>query len=66
MRTIHVPHIHKPDWHHIREQLVQMVHDPLFWMMVILGLISIGMIFFVTLAPGHPEPFYSPYYPFLG
>lgn len=66
MRILHIHPFHKFDWQHIREKLIHVVHDPLFWMVVILALFSLFMVFFVILAPQHPEPLYSPFYPLLG
>lgn len=66
MRTLHIHPFHKLNWRHIREKLIHWVHDPLFWMVLILALISVFMICFVILAPNHPEPLYSPFYPLLG
>jgi hypothetical protein len=66
MRTVHIYPFHKPDWHLVRREIHRIVHDPLFWVFLILGLLSVAMIFYVMLVPGHPEPVYSPFYPFLG
>ena len=66
MRTMHIPHIHKPDWHHLREQFSHVFHDPLFWAILVLAVIFIAMLFLATLgpaAPQTPEP-YVPVYPY--
>jgi len=66
MRTLHIHFSHKSDWHLVRHKIIGILRDPLFWVFVSLVLISIALFFYVMLVPGHPQPVYSPYYPFLG
>ena len=65
MRPIHMPHFHKPDWHHLRDQLNHLLHDPLFWSLLILALMFIVLLFLLAGRSDLPEPGpYMPVYPY--
>lgn len=64
MRTTHIHH--KPDWHHVGEQLLHVLRDPLFWAIVILALILAVLMFFAAMQPAAPNEPYSPTYPYMG
>lgn len=67
MRTLHILHFHKPDRHHLVQQLRQIFRDPLFWAILILAVILIAMTFFATARPTLPESQpYAPMYPYPG
>ena len=55
MRTIHMPHFHKPDWHHMRDQFGQMIHDPVFWVILIVTLMIFAILFLMAISPALPE-----------
>ncbi len=68
MRILHIPHFHSPDWEHIRQRARELIHDPLFWSILILALIIIAIMFLATLVgPVLPETQpYAPTYPYMG
>jgi hypothetical protein len=55
MRAIHFPHI--------REKAAHLIHEPLFWAILVLAALIILMLFFVTINPESQYPIY-PYYGF--
>ena len=66
MRTTHIHHVHRPDWHHIGEQLLHVLRDPLFWAIVILGLLLAALMFFAAMQPAVPNEPYMLTYPYTG
>lgn len=64
MRTTHIHHVHRPDWHHFGEGVRHVLRDPLFWAIVVLALILAALMFFAAMQPALPNQPYSPTYPY--
>lgn len=51
----------------VQQQVRQILHDPLFWTILILALILIVLMFLAALGPAMPETQpYVPVYPYVG
>ena len=65
MRTIHVSHLHKPDWEHMRDTCRHLVHRPGFWVIVALLVFMALMIVLSIMYPSQVTPRqYMPQYPY--